>query len=105
MSAAHIVVSRKYKTALVGISVDGVSVESQDVMHGNSSFLDGESPFTDSVDNKNNTKNNSYSHRGVSSALHLGNLVVNSDAYRQSRVNSELWRVKEFTSDAKVMVG
>ena len=38
---AHIVVSRKYNTALVGIAVDDVSVESRDVMHGNSSPLDG----------------------------------------------------------------
>ena len=50
----------------------------------------------------NNTR---YSHHGVSSALHLGNLVVDSDSYRQSGVNSELWRVKDFKSDAKVMAG
>ena len=50
----------------------------------------------------NNTR---YSHHGLSSGLHLGNLVVNSDAYRQSGLNSELWRFKDFTSDAKVMTG
>ena len=43
VSAAQIFFSRKYNTALVGIAVDYVSVESWYVMHGNSSFLDGES--------------------------------------------------------------
>ena len=50
----------------------------------------------------NNTR---YSHHGVSSVLHIGNLVVDSDAYRQSGVNSELWKVKDFISYAKVMSG
>ena len=40
VSTAQIVVSRKYNTVLVVIAVDGVSVESRDVMHGNSSLLD-----------------------------------------------------------------
>ena len=31
--------------------------------------------------------------------------MVDSDAYRQYGVNSELWRFKCFTSDAKVMAG
>ena len=31
--------------------------------------------------------------------------MVDSDAYRQSGVNPELWRVKYFASDAKVMAG
>ena len=31
--------------------------------------------------------------------------MVDSDAYRQSGVNSELWRVKELASDVKVMAG
>ena len=103
--AAQIVVSRNANTALLGIAVDGVSVESRDVMQGNSSFLDGESTFAAAVDNKHNMKNTRYSHHGGSSAPHLGNLMVDSDAYRQSGVNSELWRVKDFTSDAKVMAG
>ena len=41
VSEEQIVVSRKYNTALVVIAVNGVSVESWDMMHGNSSFLDG----------------------------------------------------------------
>ena len=61
--------------------------------------------FVAAVDNKHNIKNNRYSHHGGSSALHLGNLVVNSDAYRQSEVISELGRVKDFASDSKLMVG
>ena len=40
VSTAQIVVSRKYNTSLIGIYVDGVSVDSQDVIHGNSVFLD-----------------------------------------------------------------
>ena len=72
-----------------------MSVESRDVMHGNSIFLNRESLFADAVDNKHNMKNTRYSHRGGSSALHFGNLVVKSDAYRQSGLNSELCRVKE----------
>ena len=74
-------------------------------MHGNSRILDGESSFTAAVDNKHNMKNIMYSHHGLSSALHIVNLVVNSDAYRQSGVNSALWRVKDFVSGAKVMAG
>ena len=80
-----------------------MSVESRDVMHGNSIFLNRESLFADAVDNKHNMKNTRYSHHGGSSALHFGNLVVKSDAYRQSGLNSELCRVKEFSSGAKVM--
>ena len=64
--ASQIVFSRKYNTALVGIAVDGVSVESWDVIHGNSSFLDRESPFAAAVDNKHNMKNTRYYHHGGS---------------------------------------
>ena len=64
MSAAQIVVSIKYNTALVGIVVDGVSVESQDMMHRNSIFLDGEPSFAAAVDNKYNMKNTRYYHHG-----------------------------------------
>ena len=62
---AHIVVSRKYNTALVGISVDDVSVESRGVMHGNSRFLDRESLFAAAFDDKHNMSNTRYSHHGV----------------------------------------
>ena len=65
-----------------------MSVESWDVMHANSSFLDGESSFASAVDNKYNMNNTRYYHNEVSSALHLGNIVVDSDAYYQSGVNS-----------------
>ena len=61
--------------------------------------------FIAAVDNKHNIKNNRYSHHGGSSALQLGNIVVDSDEYRQPGVNSELWRVKELASDVKVMAG
>ena len=64
LSAAQIVVSRKYNTALIGIDVDGVSVESRNVMHGNSSFFDRESSFAADVDNKHNMNNTRYSHHG-----------------------------------------
>ena len=103
MIAAHIVVSRKYNTALVGIAVDGVSVESWDVMHGISSLLDGESLIAADVDNIHNMKSTRCYHHYGSLALHLVNILVDSDAYRQSGENSELWSVKDFTSDAKVM--
>ena len=64
MSAAQIVVSIKYNTSLVGITIDGVSVDSWDVMPGNSSFLDVESSFAAAFGNKQNMNSTRYSRHG-----------------------------------------
>ena len=67
--AAQIVVSWNAITALIGIAVDGVSVECRDVMQGNSSFLDGESTFAADVDNKHNMKNTNPANMKVQNTI------------------------------------
>ena len=87
--------------SLLSFAVDGVSVESKDVMTANCKFLDGLSKHTGVVDNKHNAKHDRYTKIGGSSTPSIGELVVDTDILCQACVPTELWRVQGFASDQK----
>jgi len=55
--AAQLVVAEHGNCLFTNFAVDGVSVETKDVMLTQCKFLDGKCDFTGSVDNKHNVKN------------------------------------------------
>lgn len=96
VQAAATIAEETPNGSLLSFAVDGVSVESKDVMTANCKFLDGLSKHTGVVDNKHNAKNDRYAKIGGSSTPSIGELVVDTDILRQAGVPIELWRVKDF---------
>ena len=89
-------------TSFLLFAVDGVSVETVDVMNSICMFLCGSCDCTGAVDNKHNIKNDRYQFIGGSCLPTIGNLVVDADLLRQAEVSADLLRVKDFASDKKV---
>jgi hypothetical protein len=82
--------------------VDGVSLETKDVMTAICNFLSGRYNFTGAVDNKHNVKNDRYQIIGGSGVPLVGKYVADVDLIRQAYVPEDLWIVKDFDSDKKV---
>jgi hypothetical protein len=60
MNAADFVTRQVQLTSFVNFAVDGVSLETKDVIRTICNFLCGRCNFTGAVDNKHNVKNNQY---------------------------------------------
>ncbi len=82
--------------------MDGVSLETKDVMTAICNFLSGRYNFTGAVDNKHNVKNDRYQIIGGSGVPLVGKYVADVDLIRQAYVPEDLWIVKDFDSDKKV---
>ena len=81
------------------VADDGVSAESQDVMTTVCKFLDGQTRFIGSVDNKHNTKGDRYQLIGGSCVATVGSYVVDCELLPFSGVFKDLLRVYDFASD------
>ena len=77
-------------------AVDGVSVETVDVMRAICQFLDGKEAHTGAVDNKDNVNNYCYKIIGGSFISKIGNLVVDANILPQSGVSQYLIKIKDF---------
>jgi hypothetical protein len=60
MNAADLVTKQHMSTSFINFAVDGVSLETKDVMTAICNFLSGRCNFTGAVDNKHNVKNDRY---------------------------------------------
>ena len=102
MNAADLVTKQVKSTSFVNFAVDGVSLETKDVMTTICNFLSGCCNFTGAVDKKHNVKNDRYQIIGGSGVPLVGNYVADVDLIRQAGVPEDLWIVKDFASDKKV---
>jgi hypothetical protein len=102
MNAADFVTRQFPSTSFVNFAVDGVSLETKDVMTTICNFLGGRCNFTGAVDNKHNVKNDRYQLIGGSGVPIVGKYVADVDLIRQAGVPEDLFIVKDFASDKKV---
>ena len=95
-------------TSIIGLSctkfaVDGVSLESFDVMHACCEFLDGKSNILGTTDPNYNVTNQRYQIIGAGSGVvSVGNSIVVSDLLRQAGIASDLIHPYDFASDLLV---
>jgi hypothetical protein len=101
MNAAELVTKKVKSTSFVNFAVDGVSLETKDVMTTICNFLSGRCNFTGAVDNKHNVKNDRYQIIGGSGVPLVGKYVADVNLIQQAGVPENLWIVKDFTSDKK----
>ncbi len=99
MNAADLVTKQVQSTSFVNFAVDGVSLETKDVMTTICNFLSGCCNFTGVVDNKHSVKNDKYQIIGGSGVPLVGNYVADVDLIRQAGVPEDLWIAKDFASD------
>ena len=85
--------------------MDGVSLETKDVMTAICNFLTGRCNFTGAVDNKHNVKNDRYQIIGGSGVPVVGKYVndANLIRIRQEGFLEDLWIVKDFASDKFIL--
>ncbi len=102
MNAADLVTKQVKSTSFVNFSVDGVSLETKDVMTTICNFLSGHCNYTGAVDNKHNIKNDRYQIIGGSGVPLVGKYVADVNLIRQAGIPEYLWIVKDFASDKKV---
>ncbi len=103
MNAADLVTKQVNSILFVNFAVDGVSLETKDVMTTICNFLSGRCNFfTGVVDNKHNVKNDRYQLIGGSSVPLVGKYVADVDLIGQAGIPEDLWIVKDFASDNKV---
>ncbi len=100
-SSANVIAKKVGSGSFINFAVDGVGLESNDVMTSLCRFLAGEINYTGTTDNKHNVKNDRYAIIGGSSAPTIGKLVIDVDLLRQAEVSKELIRVKDWASDKK----
>jgi hypothetical protein len=96
MNAADFVTKQIQSTSFINFAVDGMSLETKDVMRTICNFLCGHCNFTRVVDNKHNVKNDQYQLIGGSSITLVGKYVADVDLIRQAGAPEDLFFVKDF---------
>ena len=99
VGAVQVAISSTRKNLFLNSTVDGVYVESIDVMYDICQLLNGKEYHTGSVDNKHNVNNDSYQIIGGSCIPTIENLFVDTYLLRQSGVSEDLINIKEFALD------
>ena len=100
--------AKQMMTSIKGVSctnfaVDGVSLESFDVMHACCEFLDGKSIILGTTDPNHNAKTQRYQIIGAGSGVvSVGNHIVDSDLLHQAGIASDLIHPCDFASDLLV---
>ncbi len=102
MNAADCVTTQVQSTSFVNFAVDGMSLETKDIMRTICNFLCGRCNFTRAVDNKHNVKNDQYQLIGGSAVPLIGKYVANVVLIRQTGVSEDLFIVTDFASNKKV---
>jgi len=92
-----------YKTRLVAVAADGVSVEEKWIMSNLVLFLDGKVNFVSLVDTNHNCKNFRYQFLGYSCCLIMGSHMVNCNLLSLAGISEDIWRVKDWASDLVVL--
>ena len=83
IEAVQVYISSIPQHSFLKFSVDGVSVESIDVMYAICKLLNGKKSHTGAVYNKHNVKNDRYQIIGGSCIPTIGNLVVDTYLLRK----------------------
>ncbi len=99
MNAADLVTKQVKPTSFVNFAVDGVVLETKNVMTTICNFLSGGCNFNEAVDNKHNVKNDGYQIIGGSGVPLVGKYVADVDLIRHEGIPENLWIVKDFASD------
>ena len=102
IEAVQVTISSIPQHSFLNLAVDGVSVESIDVMYAICQLLDRKESHTGAVYNKHNAKNDRYQIIGGYCITTIGTLVVDTDILRQSGVSADLIKIKDFASDKLV---
>ena len=97
-------ISDKYSHInFAGLSTDGMSLETNDLVEVQLGFMDGKHNHTAGAYNKHNIKNDQYHLAlGGNSTAIVGNCIIDGDLLRQSGISNDLICPKDFTSDKKV---
>jgi len=88
--------------SFTNFAIDGVSVETRDIMLTIFQFLDGEISYLAGVDNKYNVKNHRYQFIGGSNIASIRNTIIDMNLLLQANVSSQLISPKDFSLNKKV---
>ena len=100
--AARLIDKDLEEVRFTNFAVDGLSVETHDVLETLCKFIDGKINYCATVDNKHNIKNDRYQLIGGSNAACIGNYYIDTNLLLMAGVSSELLVPKDFASDKKV---
>ena len=87
--------------SFISFAVDGIGLESVDVMTSICNLLAGNINYTGAVDDRHNIKNDIYALIGVFSAPTIGTLFIDTDILRHAKTPTPNFRVVDFASDKR----